>query len=58
MTGKFWGMNQGFEKSSWIFFQGATVPSKFIYYWLTMISMEQKLRKTFPAYFHFSYGWL
>lgn len=47
MTGKFWGMDQSSEKSSQkIFFQGAFAASKCIYYWLTAISMEQKLSKT------------
>lgn len=59
MTGKFWGMDQSSEKPSQkIFFQGASAASKCIYYWLTAISMEQKLSKTLPAHFHFSCGWL
>lgn len=59
MTGQFWGIDQSSEKSlQKIFFQGAIAASKCVYYWLTVISMEQKLSKTLPAYFHFSCGLL
>lgn len=41
MTGKPWGMDQSFEKSSEkIFFWGAIATSKCIYYGLTVTFME------------------
>ena len=49
-------MDQSFEKSSQqIFFQGAIAASKCIYYWLTVISVEQKLSKVLPVHFHLSW---